>query len=295
MFNKVSFISAMAGLVLLCVGFGISMVIPGIAVAGGAKVEVCHVPPEDPDNFHTIKISSNALTPHLAHADLSGACNGLCAAICDDGDACTIDDTADCEQTGCPATPEPVNCDDSDMCTVDSCDSVLGCANVPVTCEAPDACHIAACDPLQGGACVNTPISCPEGFTCDDVEGCIEDVPDPCPCFTLTDLQDEGDILVCGNNVITEGAANFFVNLNFYCSGTEGCTEDSMVPVRGCGFLTGFDSDTGMYANSFALEVTAEEDASCRALLLTNCPSAAASASAATSAPSIPSPMIINQ
>ena len=78
------------------------MVMPGIAVAA-PKVEVCHFPPGNPDNFHTIRISANALSVHLAHGDTNGACNAVCAQICDDGDACTIDDTDDCEQLGCPS------------------------------------------------------------------------------------------------------------------------------------------------------------------------------------------------
>ena len=31
------------------------------------KVGVCHIPPDDPDNFHTIDVSANALTAHLDH------------------------------------------------------------------------------------------------------------------------------------------------------------------------------------------------------------------------------------
>ena len=38
--------------------------------AGAVKVDVCHVPPGDPDNFHTITISQNALEAHLAHGDM---------------------------------------------------------------------------------------------------------------------------------------------------------------------------------------------------------------------------------
>ncbi len=40
--------------------------------AGSPKVEVCHVPPDSPDNFHTIKIAEKALGAHLAHGDLAG-------------------------------------------------------------------------------------------------------------------------------------------------------------------------------------------------------------------------------
>jgi hypothetical protein len=45
------------------------------AMAEGAKVDVCHVPPGNPDNAHTITISENALDAHLDHGDLAGACD----------------------------------------------------------------------------------------------------------------------------------------------------------------------------------------------------------------------------
>lgn len=64
--------------------------------APAPKVEICHVPPGDPANFHTIKVSENALAAHLAHGDVLGACNDVCAALCDDGNPCTIDDEGDC-------------------------------------------------------------------------------------------------------------------------------------------------------------------------------------------------------
>lgn len=44
------------------------------AWAGNNKVQVCHVPPGNPSNFHTITVSENALQAHLGHGDLLGAC-----------------------------------------------------------------------------------------------------------------------------------------------------------------------------------------------------------------------------
>ena len=38
------------------------------------KVEICHIPPGNPDNAHTITINSSALNAHLAHGDYEGAC-----------------------------------------------------------------------------------------------------------------------------------------------------------------------------------------------------------------------------
>lgn len=39
-------------------------------------VTICHIPPGNPSNAHTITISINALPAHLAHGDYIGACNG---------------------------------------------------------------------------------------------------------------------------------------------------------------------------------------------------------------------------
>lgn len=128
------------------VAFAVAWVFAVALLAGPAApvsstIEVCHFPPGIPDDFHTITISESALPAHLEHGDRSGACNALCASICDDGDACTVDDTADCEQVGCPTVSTPVDCDDSLGCTEDSCDSVQGCQHVPIICGLDETCN----------------------------------------------------------------------------------------------------------------------------------------------------------
>lgn len=115
---------------------------PSVAPAGNAKVEVCHIPPGNPDNFHTITISENALPAHLAHGDLPGPCDANCEALCDDGDACT---SHTCDSGGCDE-PQPVDCDDSNLCTTDSCDSAEGCLYTPAVCCSPGT----TCDPGTG-------------------------------------------------------------------------------------------------------------------------------------------------
>ncbi|NNE06226.1 MAG: hypothetical protein HKN15_10935 [Xanthomonadales bacterium] len=249
-----------------------ALTLPQPALAGGSKVEVCHIPPDDPDNFHTIRIGSKALNAHLNHLDLAGACDGLCAALCDDGDACTIDDTANCEEAGCPAVPELVDCDDGDLCTIDSCDSLLGCENDPVVCNPIDACHVAACDPLDG-SCLQTEITCPEGYICDPVEGCIEDEPEPvepCPCFELADLQNEGSVDACSSAGSDPFVAQF-INNALYCSGF-GCVHDQdNQPAVGCSVFrefngSGWDDISGDFA-------TSEGDQTCKNLMQAVCPS----------------------
>ncbi|CAN5842537.1 hypothetical protein BH20GEM1_BH20GEM1_22790 [soil metagenome] len=41
---------------------------------GEAKVLVCHVPPGNPDNPHTIEVGESAVPAHRAHGDTEGAC-----------------------------------------------------------------------------------------------------------------------------------------------------------------------------------------------------------------------------
>jgi hypothetical protein len=65
-------------LVHCCIGIA-GFHVPG-AMAQGAKVDVCHIPPGNPDNAHTITISENALDAHLDHGDRVGACDPTQAA-----------------------------------------------------------------------------------------------------------------------------------------------------------------------------------------------------------------------
>ncbi len=41
------------------------------------QIEICHIPPGNPANRHTIKVSANALDAHLAHGDFIGKCDGI--------------------------------------------------------------------------------------------------------------------------------------------------------------------------------------------------------------------------
>jgi hypothetical protein len=138
------------------------------AWAGNAKVQVCHIPPGNPGNFHTITISENALQAHLGHGDLAGACFAHCDTLCSDGNACTIDACDASER--CVTTHPPVNCDDGSLCTIDSCNPVNGCSSVPKTCTDSDNCTVNSCDPLTG-SCVAPPVACPAGQSCNPANG----------------------------------------------------------------------------------------------------------------------------
>jgi hypothetical protein len=41
-----------------------------------AKVLVCHVPPGNPENAHTVEVGESAVPAHLEHGDTEGACEG---------------------------------------------------------------------------------------------------------------------------------------------------------------------------------------------------------------------------
>jgi hypothetical protein len=47
----------------------------GAALAATEKVDVCHVPPGDPGNAHTITVGEPAVDAHLAHDDYLGTCS----------------------------------------------------------------------------------------------------------------------------------------------------------------------------------------------------------------------------
>ena len=61
-----------------------------LQAARAPKVEVCHIPPGNPENRHTISVSKNAVDAHLRHGDKLTACC-FANSECDDGDRCLID------------------------------------------------------------------------------------------------------------------------------------------------------------------------------------------------------------
>lgn len=222
-------------------------IVPNTTMAANLpKVQVCHRPPGNPANFHTINISQNALPAHLAHGDLVGACNALCAILCDDADACTIDDTGNCETSGCPSSRTPVNCSDSNLCTIDTCDPGSGCINTAVTCSAPDPCTVSACSPATG-ACVDTPTVCPAGSTCNVANGLCEDDSNPDPecdgqtCLTFTTCNEGGSCNlsgVCGSiaeggGLCTDGST-VCAGLVLCPGGTSDCPASSICMVDSC-------------------------------------------------------------
>ena len=142
---------------------------PLAAAAPAAKVEVCHLPPGNKANFHTITISSNALAAHLAHGDYADACEHLGEKLCNDANPCTEDRFA----TGTTVCVHaPVDCNDSNPCTTDSCNPEQGCVRQPVTsgascadaflCTGPGICQSGVCVAPQIPGCCTEDANCKE-------------------------------------------------------------------------------------------------------------------------------------
>lgn len=49
-------------------------VLEAVQITKPHKVEVCHVPSDNPENSHTISVGENALDEHVAHGDREGEC-----------------------------------------------------------------------------------------------------------------------------------------------------------------------------------------------------------------------------
>jgi hypothetical protein len=145
----------------------------------GQKVKVCHIPPGDPGNFHTITVGANALQAHLGHGDLAGSCAAYCDTLCSDGDPCTVDACDASEQ--CLTEHPPGDCNDGNPCTTDTCSSLTGCVSAPLVCSDGDKCTLDACDPLTG-LCLATPVECPVGQTCEAATGECVGGGVICPC-----------------------------------------------------------------------------------------------------------------
>lgn len=101
-------------------------------------------------------------------------------AVCSDGTSVVCDPDRDCrEPNGCE--PEPTDsrcrgdnfCDDGDACTEnDTCNPADGsCTGAPIDCDDGDPCTIDYCE-ANGGTCVNDVVDCSDGEFCNGEEFC---------------------------------------------------------------------------------------------------------------------------
>ncbi len=166
------------------------------ASAGGQrKVCICHVPPGNPGNEHTICVGAPAVPAHLEHGDSLGTCQEVCDGIA--GDTCgptqfCMHDPGSCDPgtvgvctetpDDCPPTGDAVcGCDGltyPNAClaaaagvSVDGpgpCDSLQTCGGSAASaCPAGELCRreTGSCDAGSPGVCVAIPTTCPAALS----------------------------------------------------------------------------------------------------------------------------------
>ncbi|HZN02987.1 MAG TPA: hypothetical protein VFD06_05320 [Candidatus Polarisedimenticolia bacterium] len=152
---------------------------------------------------------------------------------CDDGNPCTTDagvvegDSCSCRHTPvddpCCSEGTPVSCDDGNACTVDACDGTNGdCRHDLLVCDDANACTHDVCEPQTG--CVSR-ADPRDGQACDDLNAC-----------TRNDVCADG---ACGGTVLGDGEA---------CDDSNVCTaEDQCYSGRcvGYGLEGGMPCDDG--------------------------------------------------
>lgn len=195
------------------------------------KVTLCHLPPGNPANPHTISVGEAAVASHLAHGDLLGACTSGCPASCDDGNLCTSDS---CGANG-ECVHSPVSCDDGLVCTLDACDPSVGCLRLPndgQSCDDGNGCTDA--DVCGGTECRGTAIAgcCASDLDCSDADPCTEDA-----CF-LGRCQNparscavENKCLAGYCNANADGACE---TTEVSCDDSNVCTDDACDATFGC-------------------------------------------------------------
>jgi len=121
---------------------------------GKGKVTVCHRPPGNPANSHTLSISKSALKAHLGHGDVLGRCAPTCAA---DGADCAA--AGDCCSDNCDAGVCAAACGTSGQGCESGADCCSGvCTDTSKTCA--DQCTIGP--ELHGPPCERD-LDCCEG------------------------------------------------------------------------------------------------------------------------------------
>ena len=75
----------------------LALMVPALAAAAAPKekVDVCHIPPGNEGNAHTLTINGNALKAHLAHGDTEGECPEERPGRVDDDDDSSDDKTSE--------------------------------------------------------------------------------------------------------------------------------------------------------------------------------------------------------
>jgi len=203
---------AVCSVSLRCIAIFVFGVMP--AEAKG-KTCLCHIPPGNPENAHTICVGTPAVNAHLAHGDTLGACpavstcepkacGGTAGNTCDDDQFCKRADGvcgADAEgiclpfPATCPTTIAPVcGCDEQTY------DNACFAASAGVSVQHTGACAQGVACGGQGGATCATGEFCkpPEGECTVGAAGTCAPIPPVCSKLSSP---------VCGCNGTTYGNA----------------------------------------------------------------------------------------
>lgn len=161
------------------------MTVPMLLVASAAmaqKTSICHVPPGNPGNAHTISVAPNAVPAHLAHGDSMGACECRVDADCADDNLCNEERCVlgKCQREELPCADQP--CVENSVCLPDTGE----CLGDPVECAEGSLCDPSAdeCKLCGFRISISTPNpdeSCPDAGNC--LECCHDAIPgnlDPC-------------------------------------------------------------------------------------------------------------------
>lgn len=158
----------------------------------------------------------------------AGTCVGE-AALCDDGDPCSLDS---CEpSTGeCTSEPSEGGCEDGDPCTVaDTCVAGSCVSGDLDPCDDGQSCTVGACSP--GSGCAFQPI---EVGPCDDGDACT--INDVCEAGVCTPegprLCDDGSVCTADSCDPTVGCVN--TAYDSLCDDANPCTDDGCDVVLGC-------------------------------------------------------------
>ena len=167
-------------------------------------------------------------------------------APCEDGNACTTNDT--CAAGACLGGAAP-DCNDKNVCTDDSCNIKNGCEHVHNTAPCDDGSLCTQVDTCVSGACFGTsPKDCKDGKPCTD------DACDPmlgCTNPGNSAACDDGDACTtadtCANGLCVGGAAPV-------CDDQNPCTTDGCDSKLGCvhtaldnGTVCGVAACSGLY------------------------------------------------
>ena len=178
--------------ILACICYLTLLVLGTQAASAKGKVCLCHHPPGNPANVHTVCVGESAVKAHLKHGDTLGECSVVCGGdsgrTCAAGQFCKLEESVCSESaegvctaipTSCPVTLDPVcGCDGT---TFDNA-CLAAFAAVSVLHDGPCETGGAACGGSAGDTCADGQFcKHAEGACTVDAEGVCTPIPLACP------------------------------------------------------------------------------------------------------------------